>query len=248
MIYNGYIEVIADRVGDDTTFAKIIEMVEEAQESKTTTQKFLDRFAQIYTPAIVILSILVYLISGNAEIALTFLVVACPGALVISAPVSMVAGIGKEQLVRILRPGDFAGENLFSSAAQDSYAEVTQASEICTIYQADMQELLRQYPDISLHILAELCRRLDLSEKQTATIATASINARLADYLVEQAELMNSDTYELPMSRRDLASYLGTTPETVSRRLGEFEEAAWIVQTGQRQIKILDLDVLLLVQ
>ena len=248
MIYNGYIEVIADRVGDDTTFAKIIEMVEEAQESKTTTQKFLDRFAQIYTPAIVILSILVYLISGNAEIALTFLVIACPGALVISAPVSMVAGIGKEQLVRILRPGDFAGENLFSSAAQDSYAEVTQASEICTIYQADMQELLRQYPDISLHILAELCRRLDLSEKQTATIATASINARLDDYLVEQAELMNSDTYELPMSRRDLASYLGTTPETVSRRLGEFEEAAWIVQTGQRQIKILDLDVLLLVQ
>ncbi|WP_255313367.1 helix-turn-helix domain-containing protein [Oligella ureolytica] len=74
------------------------------------------------------------------------------------------------------------------------------------------------------------------------------MNARLADYLVEQAELMNSDTYELPMSRRDLASYLGTTPETVSRRLGEFEEAAWIVQTGQRQIKILDLDVLLLVQ
>lgn len=94
IIDNGYIEVTADRVGDDTTFAKIIEMVEEAQESKTTTQKFLDRFAQIYTPAIVILSVLVYLISGNVEIALTFLVIACPGALVISAPVSMVAGIG----------------------------------------------------------------------------------------------------------------------------------------------------------
>ena len=59
---------------------------------------------------------------------------------------------------------------------------------------------------------------------------------------------MNSDTYELPMSRRELASYLGTTPETVSRRLGGFEEAGWIVQTGQRQIKILDLDALLLVQ
>lgn len=91
---NGYIEVTADRVGDDTTFAKIIEMVEEAQESKTKTQKFLDRFAQIYTPAIVILSILVYVVSRNVELALTFLVIACPGALVISAPVSMVAGIG----------------------------------------------------------------------------------------------------------------------------------------------------------
>ena len=94
IIDNGYIEVTADRIGDDTTFAKICEMVEEAQESKTSTQKFLDRFAQIYTPTIVVLSILVYLIFQNVEIALTFLVIACPGALVISAPVSMVAGIG----------------------------------------------------------------------------------------------------------------------------------------------------------
>ncbi|MGB6242101.1 MAG: cation-translocating P-type ATPase [Castellaniella sp.] len=94
IVDNGYIEVDADRVGDDTTFAKIIEMVEDAQESKTTTQKFLDRFANIYTPAIVVLSVLVYAVSRNVELALTFLVIACPGALVISAPVSMVAGIG----------------------------------------------------------------------------------------------------------------------------------------------------------
>src|SRR5690606_21939814 len=87
IIDNGYIEVNADRVGEDTTFAKIIEMVEEAQESKTSTQKFLDRFAQIYTPAIVVMSILVYAFSRNVELALTFLVIACPGALVISAPV-----------------------------------------------------------------------------------------------------------------------------------------------------------------
>lgn len=94
IIDNGYIEVTADRVGDDTTFAKIIEMVEEAQETKTTTQKFLDRFANIYTPTIVVMSVLVYAFTRNVELALTFLVIACPGALVISAPVSMVAGIG----------------------------------------------------------------------------------------------------------------------------------------------------------
>lgn len=94
LIDNGYIEVLADRVGDETTFSRIIELVEEAQESRTTTQKFLDRFANIYTPAIVVLSILVYIVTRNVELALTFLVIACPGALVISAPVSMVAGIG----------------------------------------------------------------------------------------------------------------------------------------------------------
>lgn len=94
IVDNGYIEVLADKVGDDTTFAKIIEMVEDAQETKTRAQKFLDRFANIYTPSIVVMSVLVYLFTNNVELALTFLVIACPGALVISVPVSMVAGIG----------------------------------------------------------------------------------------------------------------------------------------------------------
>ncbi|WP_203248225.1 heavy metal translocating P-type ATPase [Sporosarcina beigongshangi] len=94
IVDNGFIEVIADRVGDDTTFARIIELVEEAQESQSKTEKFLDRFANIYTPTIVVLSVLVFIFSRNIEMTLTFLVIACPGALVISAPVSIVAGIG----------------------------------------------------------------------------------------------------------------------------------------------------------
>lgn len=152
---------------------------------------------------------------------------------------------GKEQLLRILNPGDFAGEVLFSAAEQDSYAEVMLQAEICTIHHEDLRELLTQYPDISLHILAELSRRLEISEQQTATISTASINARLAHFLIKQADLANSHSYQLPMNRKNLASFLGTTPETVSRRLGEFEDAGWIVQQGQRQITILDHDALL---
>ncbi|MCM3112569.1 heavy metal translocating P-type ATPase [Lederbergia lenta] len=94
IIDHGYIEVIAEKVGDDTAFAKIIELVEEAQESKTKTEKFLEKFAHIYTPAIIALSVIVFIFTSNIEFALTFLVIACPGALVISAPVSIVAGIG----------------------------------------------------------------------------------------------------------------------------------------------------------
>lgn len=91
---NGYIEVKAEKVGEDTAFAKIIEMIEDAQETKAKKQKFLERFAAIYTPGILVLSILVFIFTRNIEITLTFLVIACPGALVISAPVSIVAGIG----------------------------------------------------------------------------------------------------------------------------------------------------------
>lgn len=94
IIDNGYIEMVAEKVGDDTTFAKIIELVEEAQDSKSKTEKFLNKFANIYTPSVVLLSILVFLILRDAHIAITFLVIACPGALVIGVPVSIVAGIG----------------------------------------------------------------------------------------------------------------------------------------------------------
>lgn len=112
ILENGFIEVIADRVGDDTTFSKIIELVEEAQEAKSKTQKFLDRFANIYTPAIVVLSLLVYVFTKNIEMTLTFLVVACPGALVISAPVSIVAGIGNGARNGALIKGGEIMENL----------------------------------------------------------------------------------------------------------------------------------------
>ncbi|MED3793840.1 cation-translocating P-type ATPase [Niallia alba] len=94
MVDSGYLEMLAEKVGDDTTFAKIIELVEEAQESKTKTEKFLDRFAQLYTPGVVLLAIIVYAITRNLHLAITLLVIACPGALVIGAPVSNVAGIG----------------------------------------------------------------------------------------------------------------------------------------------------------
>lgn len=112
MIDNGYIEVVAEKVGDDTTFAKIIELVEEAQEGKARTQKFLERFANIYTPGILVLSILVFVFSRNVELALTFLVIACPGALVISAPVSLVSGIGNGARNGALLKGGEVMENL----------------------------------------------------------------------------------------------------------------------------------------
>jgi Cd2+/Zn2+-exporting ATPase len=91
---NGTIQIVADRVGEDTTFGKIIELVEEAQDSKSEAERFIDRFAKYYTPAVLLLGILVWVFSQNIELAITILVLGCPGALVIGVPVSNVAGIG----------------------------------------------------------------------------------------------------------------------------------------------------------
>jgi len=94
IIESGYLVIRADRVGEDTTFARILQMVEDAQDKKAKTQKFLEKFSRYYTPAIILLSIALFLATKDVVLALTLLVIACPGALVISAPVSIVAGIG----------------------------------------------------------------------------------------------------------------------------------------------------------
>ena len=94
ILENGTIQIRADRVGEDTTFGKIIELVEEAQDSKSEAERFIDRFAKYYTPIVLVLAFMVWLFSQNIELAITILVLGCPGALVIGVPVSNVAGIG----------------------------------------------------------------------------------------------------------------------------------------------------------
>lgn len=149
IVDNGYIEMVAEKVGDDTTFAKIIELVEEAQESKTKTEKYLDQFSRIYTPAVVLLSLIVFALTRDLHLAITFLVVACPGALVIGAPVSNVAGIGNGAKNGVLVKG---GEVMERFAKVDTFVfdktgtltkgnpEVT---DIKIFAQIDADELLR---------------------------------------------------------------------------------------------------------
>ena len=91
---NGTIQIVADRVGEDTTFGKIIELVEEAQDSKSEAERFIDRFSKWYTPVVLILAFIIWIFSKDIELAITILVLGCPGALVIGVPVSNVAGIG----------------------------------------------------------------------------------------------------------------------------------------------------------
>ena len=111
--HDGYLEIRAEGVGADTTLAHIIQRVEQAQEAKAPIQRFIERFAQWYTPAIIVLTILTYALTGDIELALTLLVVACPGALVISTPISVIAGIGQAARQGVLIKG---GEHLETAA------------------------------------------------------------------------------------------------------------------------------------
>ena len=62
------LQIVADRVGEDTTFGKIIELVEEAQDSKSEAERFIDRFSKYYTPAVLVLSFIVWLFSKTLSL------------------------------------------------------------------------------------------------------------------------------------------------------------------------------------
>ena len=112
ILTSGYVIFKATQVGEDTTFAKILHLVEEAQDAKAPTQKFIEKFSRYYTPIIIVLSIITYIITRDIHISLTLLVISCPGALVISVPVSMVAAIGVSAKMGILVKGGEVIEKL----------------------------------------------------------------------------------------------------------------------------------------
>ncbi|EPR77139.1 Lead, cadmium, zinc and mercury transporting ATPase [Leifsonia rubra CMS 76R] len=110
---SGFLQVRATGVGADTTLARIIHRVEDAQDAQAKTHVFMDRFSAWYTPAIMMLALVIGLLTRDVVLALTLLVIGCPGALVISIPVSIVAGIGRAAKDGILIKG---GEFLETSA------------------------------------------------------------------------------------------------------------------------------------
>ncbi len=99
----GYLEIKVTKESKNSTFSKIIELVDKAQKSRAPTQDFIDRFAKYYTPAVVVSAVLISTIpplffggifADWLYRALVLLVISCPCALVISTPVSIASAIG----------------------------------------------------------------------------------------------------------------------------------------------------------
>lgn len=150
---------------------------------------------------------------------------------------------GKEQLIRIMEPGDFMGElALFTDESLTSYAEALKDTEICAIHKSEMKEMLLSNPSISLKIIEEFSRRLNDTEKNIESISSRDSEKRLASYLLEVSA--GNEEITLPMSKKDLASYMGMTRETLSRRLSSFQDQGLISMSGQRKIRILDVEAL----
>ncbi|MBE9202031.1 MULTISPECIES: heavy metal translocating P-type ATPase [unclassified Nodularia (in: cyanobacteria)] len=137
----GFLEVKVTHTSGDTTVAKIINLVEQAQESRAPSQQWVDKFAEVYTPIVILAAIAIALIPPLAFAqpfnvwlyrALVMLVIACPCALVISTPVSIVSAIGAATRRGVLFKGGNALETAghLTTLAFDKTGTITQGLPI----------------------------------------------------------------------------------------------------------------------
>lgn len=153
--------------------------------------------------------------------------------------ITRVSDSGKEQVIRILGPGEFLGElSLFRSEPMTDNAEVLEKTTVCIISAEKIKGLMAKYPAIAFKVMEELSRRLEKAENLIENISLHGVEKRLADTLLDMAG--DNDEIVLEMSKRDLASHIGMSQETLSRKLSVFQEMGLIKLIGQRRIVLLD--------
>ena len=157
--------------------------------------------------------------------------------------ITRISSSGKEQVIRILEAGEFMGElSIFKSSPLMDNAEALTDTMMCIIDERDLKEILKKYPLISFKIMEELSERLERAESLIENINLSSVEKRLAGILLELAD--EDGNISLKMSKGDLASQIGMSSETLSRKLSAFQELMIIKLIGQRKIEILNRSAL----
>ncbi len=150
---------------------------------------------------------------------------------------------GKEQVIRILGPGEFMGGlTLFSKEPMTDNGEAIEKVTMCMISGQKLKELMERYPSITFKIMEELSSRLEKAENTIEHISLHSVERRLAQNLLALSE--EDRSFKLSMSKGDWASQLGMSQETLSRRLSAFQELGIIKLIGHRGIEVLKREAL----
>lgn len=154
--------------------------------------------------------------------------------------------MGKEHILHIFGPGEPVGEvPVFSKQPFPATAEAIIKSTTYFFPRNDFVALIEQNPSIALNMLAVLSRRLRQFATQIENLSLKEVPARLAGYLLYIAEEQNNgDVVRLPVSKGQLASLLGTIPETLSRIFARMSDEGLIRVEG-RSITIVDRDGLM---
>ena len=177
-------------------------------------------------------------------------------AIVVSGAVKLVQTFpdGKQQIVGMLFASDCVGD-LFVDE-HTSFAEAVSQTELCCFPQKQFEHALETDPKLEHFILERTFKDLVATRKWLATLSHSDATERVANFLVSMmqksvrmscphaTEVVQHPMFQIPMSRADIADYLGMSIETVSRKFTQLKNAGIISYHGSRTIKVLEPDAL----
>lgn len=157
---------------------------------------------------------------------------------------------GKEQILYVLSEGDFIGDlSLLKKEKFYFNAEALEDVGVCILTKDDFDKIVKKVPEISLRILENLHDRLLSLENLVQTLSTKDIEARIAGLLLRFGDDFGivSGKYieiDMPLTREEMANYIGVTRETMSRKLTLMEEEGIIELLGNKKIVLRDIEAL----
>jgi len=141
---------------------------------------------------------------------------------------------GRRQIEAFYFPGDIFGMEL--GAHHASSAEVVSAATITVVRRATLLAAVAKDPDVSNRLWAHTAQELEQARRH-AMLLVKTAQERVASFLIDISNRLTGEAVELPMSRQDIADFLGLTIETVSRTLTQFQQTSAIeLATSRRMI------------
>jgi len=150
---------------------------------------------------------------------------------------------GRQQVTGFAGPGHFLGLAVSSTYAFS--AEAIEQTRVCRFSRPKLRELLHDFPALEERLLQTACNELVAAQEQMLLLGRKTARERVASFLVARLESAipcrnPTDTVALPMTRSEIADYLGLTIETVSRTLSKFKAEKRIATPSNAEVVLLD--------
>lgn len=155
---------------------------------------------------------------------------------------------GKEQILYVMTEGDFFGElTLLKEDVFEYSIAALEDTALCVLSQENFRKVLAASPQVRDQVMAHAYDRIKSLEKLVQVVTNKDVDVRMAVLLSNLAvgfgvEDERGIAINMPLSREDMAAYLGLTRETVSRRLSALQSEGILYLEGSRRVVVQDLD------
>lgn len=153
--------------------------------------------------------------------------------------VERLIGGGHHQILRFVGSGDFFGvTTLFQEEPLLVNVEAVESTNILMLEGEKLKSFLINSPTVLFKIMEQITKRMRLLEERLGEVSLKEVDARVANYILEQIDETNN-CFTLSFSKKDLASLLGTTRESISRKFSEFQRLGYI-DIDENEIEIIN--------